>query len=236
MSTHRPSLFRSNDAVEIRLTAPDGYRIPFTFVEALNEGVLFDRSARVFAEAARKQGLYEVVVGDDERIIGTAMFQDTFTDADGDHHEEELGGLMVHPGTRGFGVMTVLLKVMMVHRYAIMIPHDTLEEDIAHVVDGNQGPVHGLVAAGFEPIGEVKLHPGEFDGAMGHMMFPGEDFVRFHAYRFNGAAIGRLIHDLWNLCDQGGRLRGKDTSVNVGVDFSSIVSTDFLSSAVTTAR
>ena len=59
------------------------YRVPYTFVEALNEGTLFDRSARVFEEAARTQRLYDVVVGEDQRIIGAGMLQDTLKLADG---------------------------------------------------------------------------------------------------------------------------------------------------------
>ncbi|MGB5735691.1 MAG: hypothetical protein WBM40_14750 [Thiohalocapsa sp.] len=50
---HRPSVLRDRDRVTFRLTPPDGYRVPFTFVEALNEGTLFDRSGRVFETAAR---------------------------------------------------------------------------------------------------------------------------------------------------------------------------------------
>lgn len=48
-----------------RQTPLSEYRVPYTFVEALNEGTLFDRSSRVFEEAARTQRLYDVVVGED---------------------------------------------------------------------------------------------------------------------------------------------------------------------------
>ena len=74
-----------------RQTPTSEFRIPYTFVEALNEGTLFDRSARIFEEAARTQRLYDVVVGEDQRIIGAGMLQDTFKGADGIHREEELG-------------------------------------------------------------------------------------------------------------------------------------------------
>ena len=52
-------------------------------MEALNEGTLFDRSARVFDEAADTQRLYNVGVGENRRIIGAGMLQDTLKPADG---------------------------------------------------------------------------------------------------------------------------------------------------------
>ena len=77
MAIHRPSLFNDSDMLTFRQTPASEYRIPFTFVESLNEGTLFDRSARTFEEAARTQRLYDVVVGEDQRIIGAGMLQDT---------------------------------------------------------------------------------------------------------------------------------------------------------------
>jgi hypothetical protein len=49
---HRPAMIRDRDKVEIRLTREAEYRLPFTFIEALNEGTLFDRPAHVFRDAA----------------------------------------------------------------------------------------------------------------------------------------------------------------------------------------
>jgi hypothetical protein len=34
---HRPAMIRDQDRVEIRLTREAEYRLPFTFIEALNE-------------------------------------------------------------------------------------------------------------------------------------------------------------------------------------------------------
>ena len=94
MAFHSPSLFNESDILTFRQTPASEYRIPYTFVEALNEGTLFDRSSRVFEEAARTQRLYDVVVGEDQRIIGAGMLQDTLKEADGHRREEELGALM----------------------------------------------------------------------------------------------------------------------------------------------
>ena len=185
MAIDSPSLFIDSDILTFRQTPASEYRVPYTFVESLNEGTLFDRSARTFEEAARTQRLYDVVVGEDQRIIGAGMLQDTFKEADGNHREEELGALMVHPAARGIGIVGLMIKLMLVHRYAVLRTSDTEEDYIAHVVDGNRGPIHALLAAGFEDLGPMKLHPGEFDGHIEHMMAPGENYVPMHAYRFN---------------------------------------------------
>src|SRR5688572_8508681 len=50
MAIHRPSLFSDSDVLTFRQTPASEYRIPYTFVESLNEGTLFDRSARTFEE------------------------------------------------------------------------------------------------------------------------------------------------------------------------------------------
>ena len=63
MAIHRPSLFTDSDTLVFRQTPPSEYRIPYTFVESLNEGTLFERSAQTFEEAARTQRLYDVVGG-----------------------------------------------------------------------------------------------------------------------------------------------------------------------------
>lgn len=232
MNTQRPSLFHDNDLITFRLTPADDSRAVFTFVEALNQGNLFDRSGGVFEAAVRAGALYEVVVGDDDRIIGTGMFQPTYQDSAGNQHETELGGLMVHPAARGVGVMGLMLKLMMVHRFVRLLPPDSNERDIAHVIDGNQGPIHGLLAAGFKPAGPVKLHADEFDGAMGHMMRDGEDFVRMQLYRFDPAALDKLLRQLWTLQQQGGRLSPADASLHLSVDFSAVLPADFLQAAI----
>ena len=166
MAIERPSLFNNSDMLTFRQTPASEYRIPYTFVESLNEGTLFDRSARTFEEAARTHRLYDVVVGEDQRIIGAGMLQDTFKEADGNHREEELGALMVHPAARGIGIVGLMIKLMLVHRYAVLRTSDTEEDYIAHVVDGNRGPIHALLAAGFEDLGPMKLHPGRHKGVV----------------------------------------------------------------------
>ena len=68
---HRPAMIRDQDKIEIRLTREAEYRLPFTFIEALNEGTLFDRPAHVFREAARQHRLFHVVNRTTENILGT---------------------------------------------------------------------------------------------------------------------------------------------------------------------
>ncbi|MBK1633492.1 hypothetical protein CKO31_22635 [Thiohalocapsa halophila] len=225
-----PAPFQAGNRIIFRLTAPDAYRIPFTFVEALNQGNLADRSGRVFAAAAQEGQLYEVIASDDdpldERIIGAGLFQETFRSKDGTHHQEELGALMVHPGARGYGIMTLLVKLMMVHRFMVVLPargEPGSEDNLAHVLDGNPGPIHGLTAAGFVPDGEVHVHAGELDATLSHMMQPGEDFVRAHAYRFDPTALDALCTELSTFQREGRRLGNTRTAMTLPVDFSSLL-------------
>ena len=71
----RPSVVRDQDKVEVRLTEEAEYRIPFTFIEALNEGTLFDRPAHAFLEAARERRLFHVLNRTTDNIIGTGIIQ-----------------------------------------------------------------------------------------------------------------------------------------------------------------
>src|ERR671912_2181549 len=236
MAINRPSLFNDSDMLSFRQTPASEYRIPYTFVESLNEGTLFDRSARTFEAAALTQRLYDVIVGEDQRIIGAGMLQDPLKQADGRHREEELGALMVHPAARGIGIVGLLIKLMLVYRYAVLRTSDTQEDYIAHVVDGNLGPIHALLAAGFQDLGPMKLHPGEFDGHLEHMIAPGENYVPMHAYRFNRDTIDNLIHDLWTFWRGGRELSRTDRNLWVKVDFSGMVDPAFLDAEVERIR
>ena len=233
---NRPPLFSDSDTLTFRQTPASEYRIPYTFVESLNEGTLFDRSARTFEEAARTQRLYDVVVGEDQRIIGAGMLQDTLKEADGQQRQEELGALMVHPAARGIGIVGLMIKLILVHRYAVLRTSDTEESYIAHVVDGNRGPIHPLLAAGFEDLGPMKLHPGEFDGHVEHMMAPGENYVPMHAYRFNRHTLDNLIDDLWTFWHGERELSLADRNLRVKVDFSGMVDPAFLDAEVERRR
>src|SRR5262245_39258556 len=124
MAVHRPTLFTNGDILRFRRTPSSEFRIPYTFVNALNEGTLFDRALRVFEEAARTERLYDVVAGDDRSTIGVGMLQDTFKEADGRPREEELGCLMIHPAARGIGIAPLLIKLIIVHRYAVRSRND----------------------------------------------------------------------------------------------------------------
>ena len=139
---------------------------------------------------------------------------------------------MVHPAARGIGIVGLLIKLILVHRYAVLRSINAEEDYIAHVVDGNRGPIHALLAAGFEDLGPMKLHPGDFDGHVEHMMAPGEDYVPMHGYRFNRDAIDNLIRDLWSFLARWPGARRPDMNVRVNVDFSDMVDPAFLNAEV----
>ena len=109
----RPPVIRDQDKIEVRLTSEAEYRIPFTFIEALNEGTLFDRPEHAFLDVARERRSFHVLNRTTDNIIGTGIIQGS-----GDEKstmQAEVGGLMFHPAARGFGLCSLLVKIMMVY-------------------------------------------------------------------------------------------------------------------------
>ena len=164
----RPPVIRDQDRIDVRLTGEAEYLIPFTFIEALNEGTLFDRPAHAFLDAARERRLFHVLNRTTDNIIGTGIIQGS-----GDERstkEAEVGGLMFHPAARGFGLCSLLVKIMMVYATRGSGRDSPDEEYLAHVVDGNGAPLHSLLEAGFRPIGPVDVHRGDIDAVIDHMI------------------------------------------------------------------
>jgi GNAT superfamily N-acetyltransferase len=222
---HRPSIIRNQDQVEIRLTKESEYRLPFTFVEALNEGTLFDRPAHVFREAAREYRLFHVLNRTTENIVGTGVVQSA-SGGDKSLNRAEVGGLMVHPAARGFGIASLLLKVMMVYAIKESGRDSPDEEYLAHVVDGNGGPIHALLDAGFRPAGHVDVHRGDIDAVIDHMVKAGESAVRLQAFLFDRHAVGKLVLSLWQFVRQDrGVITRSDPAgdIRVMVDFSHVI-------------
>lgn len=220
---HRPPVISDGDKIAFRVTRPSEARIVYTFIEALNEGTLADRPVRVFQEAARARQLFHVVNRRTDNLIGTAIVQEAAPDAKGRPSSAEVGGLMVHPAARGFGIATLLLQVVMVHELRAR-RHDPGETFIAHVVDGNQGPIHSLLSAGFEDAGPVVVHAGDIpDAAIAHMIAPGASGVPMHCYRFDPKSLDHLLHALWRFVHEDRRLLGDDIRGHAEVDFSDIL-------------
>jgi len=227
-------MIRDGDRVEIRLTREAEYRIPFTFIEALNEGTLFDRPAHVFREAAREQRLFHVLNRNTENVLGTGVIQ-LASGPQGSPAQAEVGGLMVHPAARGFGIASLLLKIMMVCAISRRRGEGAQDRYLAHVVDGNDGPIHALLDAGFSPAGHVEIHRGEIDAAFEHMLKSGKSTVRMQAFTFDRHALGRLLLSLWKLVHEDGSVIthvGSDGPVRIAIDFSHVIRPDQLDAEV----
>jgi hypothetical protein len=175
----RPPVIRDQDKIDVRLTGEAEYLIPFTFIEALNEGTLFDRPAHAFLDAARERRLFHVLNRTTDNIIGTGIIQGS-----GDERstkQAEVGGLMFHPAARGFGLCSLLVKIMMVYAVKESGRDSPGEEYLAHVIDGNGAPLHALLEAGFSPIGPVDVHRGDIDAVIDYMIKGGESVVHRRA-------------------------------------------------------
>jgi GNAT superfamily N-acetyltransferase len=231
----RPPVVSEGDKIAFRATRASEFRIVATFVEALNEGTLFDRPAHVFHEAAKARQLFQVMNLTTDNMIGTAIVQEAPPDARGHRPSAEVGGMMVHPAARGFGIASLLLRVVMVHELRSR-RHDPGEAFIAHVIDGNDAPVHALLGAGFEVTGAVIVRPGEVDAEVGHMIPEGAEGVPMHGYRLDPKAFDSLIHGLWRFVHDEQRLIGDDVHGRAEVDFSDLLDPAWLCARVTHLR
>ena len=220
----RPPVIRDQDKIDVRLTTEAEYLIPFTFIEALNEGTLFDRPAHAFLEAARERRLFHVLNRTTDNIIGTGIIQGS-----GDERsikQAEVGGLMFHPAARGFGLCSLLVKIMMVYAVKESGRDSPGEEYLAHVVDGNGAPLHSLFEAGFKPIGPVDVHAGDIDAVIDYMMKQGESVVHMHGFVFDREAIGKLVLSLWKFVNEDHSLITRSApagDIRMTVDFSNVI-------------
>jgi hypothetical protein len=109
------------------------------------------------------------------------------------------------------------------------------EEYLAHVVDGNGGPIHALLEAGFRPAGHVDVHRGEIDAVFEHMLKDGESAVRLQAFVFDRDAVGKLVLSLWKFVrqDRGLITRSEEAGdIRVTVDFSHVIPSAHLDAQV----
>ena len=177
---------------------------------------------RQFLRAFRPAAAMQVGWARDEHPPGFAEFARDERRVMRIHREEESGALMMHPAAREIWIVGLMIKLILVHRYAILRTRESEEDYIA---------IHALLA-GFEDHGPMKLHPGEFDGHIEHMMAAGENYVPMHAYRFNHHAIDNLIRDLWVLWHGGRELTRADRTLRLKVDFTGMVDPAFLDAEV----
>jgi len=220
----RSAVIRDQDKIDVRLTSEAEYLIPFTFIEALNEGTLFDRPAQAFLDAAREHRLFHVLNRTTDNIIGTGIIQ-----ASGDEKstkEAEVGGLMFHPAARGFGLCSLLVKIMMVYAVRESGRDSADEKYLAHVIDGNGAPLHALLEAGFKPIGPVDVHRGDIDAVIDYMIKGGESVVHIQGFVFDREAIGKLVLSLWKFVNEDhGVITRSDPAgdIRMTVDFSQVI-------------
>ena len=217
----RPPMIRDKDTIEFRLTEQSESRLPFVFVETLDEATLAERSLRVYEEAARDRRLIHVLNRSTDGILGTAMVQPS---SDGKRPlRAEVGGLAVHPGARGFGIASHLFKVMMV--YAVK-------------ESGRDPAVHRPCRRRKRRLDcgcarrRVSVDRHRRTAPQRHRRRPeGGSFVRMESFAFDRAALDGLILDLWRFVrEQQGVIARSDPAgdVRITLDFSHIISPGYL--------
>ena len=100
---------------------------------------------------------------------------------------------MFHSVARGFGLCSLLVKIMMVYAIKESGRDSPNEEYLAHIIDGNGAPLHSLLEAGFRPIGPVDVHRGDVDAVIDCMIEPGESVVHMHGFVFDREVIENLV-------------------------------------------
>jgi hypothetical protein len=135
-----------------------------------------------------------------DNIIGTGIIQ--ASGGENSAKQAEVGGLMFHPAARGFGLCSLLVKIMMVNAIRQSGRDSPDEEYLAHVIDGNGAPLHSLLQAGFRPIGPVDVHRGDIDAVIDYMIKGGDSVVHMHGFAFGREAIGKLVWSLWNFVNE----------------------------------
>ena len=183
-------MVRDQDTIEFRLTGKSEFMLPFVFVETLDEATMAERAPHVYQAAARERRLVHVLNRTTESILGTAVIQPS-SDGKKPLHAE-VGGMAVHPGARGFGIASYLLKVMMVYAVRESGRDQPGEEYVGHVLEGNVASVEAVLGAGFRPTGIVELHRNEIDAGIDHLIPKGGSAVRLQAFAFDREALDGL--------------------------------------------
>jgi hypothetical protein len=234
---NRPPMIRDQDTIELRLTEPSESRLLFVFCKTLAEATMAERVPRVYEEAARDRRLLHVINRSTECILATAMVQPS---SDGKRPlKAEVGGLAVHPGARGFGIASYLLKVMMVYAIKESGRDEPDEEYIGQVLEGNVASIQAVLGAGFRPTGIVEIHRDDIDARIDHLIPAGGASVRLEGFAFDRAALDGLILELWTFVrDQRGAIARRDPAgdLRVTLDFSHIISPDYLDAEVARIR
>ena len=133
---------------------------------------------------------------------------------------------MFHPAARGFGLCSLLVKIMMVYAVKESGRDSPDEEYLAHVIDGNGAPLHSLLEAGFRPIGPVEVHRGDIDAVIDYMIKGGESAVHMHGFVFDREVIGKLVLSLSKFVHEDhGVVTGSDPAgdIRLTVDFSNVI-------------
>jgi hypothetical protein len=137
---------------------------------------------------------------------------------------------MFHPAARGFGLCSLLVKIMMVYAVKESGRDSPDEKYLAHVIDGNGAPLHALFEAGFKPIAPVDVHRGDIDAVIDYMIKGGGSVVHMHGFVFDREAIGKLVVSLWKFVSEDhGVITRSDSAgdIRMTVDFSQVIpSTD----------
>jgi hypothetical protein len=211
-----PPVIHDGDVIEMTRTLPAEARLVNQLIRDLNEPNLLARAPSYFDAAAADERLIHARIVASDHVVGAVSFVPD--PKPGGAVEYELTGLAIHPGCRGFNLANVLAKAAMVYHLGQTADED--REHIAHVLDGNLGPIKALTHVGFQLRENIELPRGALGGALDHTILPGEDRIRGSTYGFDSGVLDRLIEDLLGFIENGGTLQHRDGKT-IKVEFNS---------------
>jgi Acetyltransferase (GNAT) family len=212
-SPTRPPVVNSGDVIEIVRTPPAAVRIVNQFVCDLNEPGLLQRTPKYFTQAAADKNLIHAEIKRTWHVVACVSF------IPGRHETNttyELTGLVVHPDVRGFTLASILIKASMIYHLGQVADHN--DEYIAHVLDGNEGPIAALTEVGFRFERKIELPRGVLGGALDHTITSDGNKIRGSEYRFDRAILNRLNDDMLAFLEGQSILTKGDISIEVRID------------------
>jgi len=201
--------------IEIVRTPPAAVRTVNQFVCDLNEPGLLRRTPEYFMQAAADKNLIHAEIKRTWHIVACVSFIP-------ERHETktnyELTGLVVHPDVRGFKLPSILIKASLIYHLGQVADHN--DGYIAHVLDGNEGPIGALTEVGFRFERKIELPRGAFGGALDHTITSDDNKIRGSTYRFDRAVLNRLNDDMLAFLEGQSILTRDEISIGVQIDSS----------------
>jgi GNAT superfamily N-acetyltransferase len=133
----------------------------------------------------------------------------------------ELGGLLVSANVRGFGIGTLLVRLVLVYVLSTLEIWKYAQQLISHVHESNTDPRGIFEKVGFECIRRVKVSGAQASGAPEHMRNEAGDVIG-HEFRWTPRGV-RELADWLKRFEVNSGLKGKPVRIDFAFPFEAYV-------------